>query len=160
MSCGKGGCSSRPFGIAGCIDMVRRAVKPILTARVRRFLEAPRVARLCTIGKDGYPHVVPIYFAREGDELIFGSDDGEAKVRNASRTRRAAVVIGGDPASDSAGYMIQGDLTVERRPRRGTILKLLRRYTSPETVRQDATEWGASGAVILRLKPRKVIRVW
>jgi hypothetical protein len=118
------------------------------------------VARLCTVGKDGYPHAVPIYFAREGDELIFGSDDGEAKVRNAASNRRAAVVIGGNPDSDSAGYMIQGDLTVERSPRPGTILRLLRRYSSPETARQDATEWGASGAVILRLTPKKVIRVW
>jgi hypothetical protein len=118
------------------------------------------VARLCTIGKDGYPHVVPIYFAREGDELIFGSDDGEAKVWNAARNRKAAVVIGGDPDSDPAGYMIQGDLTVERNPRPETILRLLRRYASPETARQDATQWGASGAVILRLRPWKVIRVW
>jgi len=123
-------------------------------------LTAPRAARLCTISKSGYPHVVPIYFAREGDELVFGTDAEETKVRNAARNPKAAVAIGGDPQSDRAGYMIQGDLTVEMAPRPATVRKLLRRYESEENVRQHAEEWASSGAVILRLKPRKLIRVW
>jgi len=88
----------------------------ILSPTVRRFLSSPRLARLCTVGADGYPHVVPIYFARVGDEIIFGTDPDETKVRKALRNPKAAVVIGGDPDSDPSGYMIQGDLAVEPTP--------------------------------------------
>ncbi len=88
-------------------------MKQILTRAVRQFLSQPRIARLATIGPDGYPHIVPLYFMRDGDDILFGSDRDERKVRNALAHSQAAVVIGGEPASDPAGYMIQGDLSVK-----------------------------------------------
>jgi len=132
----------------------------VLTSSLRRFLAAPRIARLCTQGPDGYPHVVPIYFMRHGDDIVFGSDRDEAKVRNALRNPRAAVVIGGDPGRDDAGYMIQGDLTVEPNPDRGLIRSLLLRYESRKEAEQFLAQWGPGEGVLLRLKPRKAIRVW
>jgi PPOX class probable F420-dependent enzyme len=132
----------------------------VLTSSVRSFLAAPRVARLCTLGRDGYPHVVPIYFMLHGDDLVFGSDRDEAKVRNALKDPRAAVVIGGEPDSDKAGYMIQGDLTVETEPDIALIRKLLLRYETPERADRFLEDWSPGGGVLLRMKPRKVIRVW
>jgi nitroimidazol reductase NimA-like FMN-containing flavoprotein (pyridoxamine 5'-phosphate oxidase superfamily) len=76
--------------------MPRRS-PPRLAPSLRRFLATPRLARLCTIGPDGYPHVVPIYLARAGDALIFGTDHHEAKVRKALRNPRSAIVLAGDP---------------------------------------------------------------
>ena len=132
----------------------------VLTSSVRRFLAAPRIARLCTLGRDGYPHVVPIYFMRQGDDIVFGSDRHEAKVRNALRNPRAAVVIGGEPDRDSAGYMIQGDLTVEAEPDLALIRRLLLRYETPEQAERFIEQWSPGGGVLIRMKPRKVIRVW
>jgi nitroimidazol reductase NimA-like FMN-containing flavoprotein (pyridoxamine 5'-phosphate oxidase superfamily) len=91
---------------------MRRNKPQILSRQVRRFLQQPRIARLATIGADGYPHIVPIYFMLDGDDIVFGSDRDEQKVRNARRNRKGAVVIGGEPATDEAGYMFQGDLSV------------------------------------------------
>jgi predicted pyridoxine 5'-phosphate oxidase superfamily flavin-nucleotide-binding protein len=132
----------------------------VLTPSVRRFLAAPRIARLCTLGRDGYPHVVPIYFMRQGDDIVFGSDRYEAKVRNASNNPRAAVVIGGEPDSDAAGYMIQGDLFIETEPDFALIRKLLLRYETPEQADRFLEEWSPEEGVLIRMKPRKVIRVW
>ncbi|MBI5031603.1 MAG: pyridoxamine 5'-phosphate oxidase family protein [Chloroflexi bacterium] len=61
---------------------MRQKQSPILNRRVRQFLSRPRVARLATVGSDGYPHVVPIWFRREGDDILFGSDRNNRKVRN------------------------------------------------------------------------------
>ncbi|MCJ7823628.1 MAG: pyridoxamine 5'-phosphate oxidase family protein [Anaerolineales bacterium] len=133
---------------------------PILTQSVRRFLASPRLARLCTIGKDGYPHVVPIYFARVGDDIIFGTDRDEAKVRNALRNSKSAIVIGGIPETDDAGYMIQGNLSVEHNPRPALVRKILRRYESNEEADRNLAEWVDSDKVLLRLRPVRVIRVW
>lgn len=132
----------------------------VLSRSVRSFLNAPRIARLCTVGPDGYPHVVPIYFIRDGDEIIFGSDNGEQKVRNALRNPKGAVVIGGEPGSDEAGYMIQGDLAVENSPDHALVGKMLYRYESKKEADGHLAEWTNSDMVLVRLRPKKVIRVW
>jgi nitroimidazol reductase NimA-like FMN-containing flavoprotein (pyridoxamine 5'-phosphate oxidase superfamily) len=134
--------------------------RQVLTSSVRRFLATPRIARLCTKGRDGYPHVVPIYYMRQGDDIVFGSDRDETKVRNALRNPKAAVVIGGEPDRDSAGYMIQGDLTVEANPDRALIRRLLLRYEPPEEAERFLAGWSPGGGVLIRMKSRKVIRVW
>ena len=137
-----------------------RLPAPVLHRTVRTFLSALRIAHLATIGKDGYPHIVPIYFMRDGDELVFGSDNGEQKVRNALRNPKGAVAIGGDPAMDGAGYMIQGDLKVEENPDQLILRKILRRYQTKREAEKLLAEWADSERVLIRLTPRKVIRVW
>lgn len=133
--------------------------KSVLTKSVRRFFQTPRTARLATIGADGYPHIVPIWFTLDGDDIIFGSDDNERKVWNARRNPKGAVAVGGDPETDNAGYMIQGDLTVEEHPKPELIHALDDFYSSDE---EEETEnhWTEGDKVIIRLKPRRVIRVW
>ena len=127
-----------------------------LSPTVRRFLRRPRIARLATISPGGYPHIVPIYFLVDGDTLVFGSDRDERKVKNARRHRQGAVVIGGEPDTDEAGYLIQGELSVEDDPGGRLMRRLARRYSSGS----EAEEWAEGGGVIIRLSPRKVIRVW
>ncbi len=135
-------------------------MKQILTRAVRQFLSQPRIARLATIGPDGYPHIVPLYFMRDGDDILFGSDQDERKVRNALARPQAAVVIGGEPKTDPAGYMIQGDLSVEEARERALVYRMLRRYESKPDADRHSAEWAGSDQVILRLKPKRVIRVW
>ncbi len=137
-----------------------QAKTQILTRAVRAFLSKPRIARLATIGPDGYPHIVPIYFMRDGDNILFGSDRDERKVRNALADPKAAVVIGGEPKHDAAGYMIQGDLAVHEALDRTVVYRMLRRYESKAEADRHSKEWSDSNQVILRLRPRRVIRVW
>ncbi len=127
----------------------------LLTRRVRQFLRQPRTARLATIGPDGYPHIIPIWFMLDGDDLVFGSDRDNRKVRNALANPKGAVVIGGEPETDDAGYMIQGDLAIEEDPRRILLRRMMRRYEAGE----EAEDWMQADMIVIRLKPRKVIRV-
>ncbi len=129
-------------------------MKPILTSTVRRFLAKRSVARLATLSADGYPHVVPIWFALDGEDIVFASDDGERKVRNARANPHATALIGGDPEIDEAGYMIQGDIRVEANVGGKITRKIARRYQA-----DVEPEWVTGGTVILRLTPRRVIRV-
>jgi len=131
----------------------------MLTRTVRRFLEKPRIARLATIGADGCPHIVTIYFMLEGDDIIFGSDRDERKVRNALANSKGAVIIGGDPATDEAGYMFQGDLSIEEDAGHAVTRKMLHRYEKKEEAEQHAAEWADSDTVLIRLRPKSVIRV-
>ncbi len=46
-----------------------------LTDEARAFLDAHRVGHLATAAADGAPHVVPVCYARRGDDLYFVADD-------------------------------------------------------------------------------------
>lgn len=61
---------------------------PILNRRVRQFLSKLRVARLATVGLNGYPHVVPIWFRREDDDIVFGSDRDNPRCRIFSQIQK------------------------------------------------------------------------
>jgi len=130
----------------------------ILSQEVRSFLHKPRIARLATIGSDGYPHVVPIYFMLEGNDILFGSDRDERKIRNALSNPKGAVVIGGE-RTDEAGYMIQGDLTIEDHEPSFT-RRMLYRYEPEEEAEKHLANFSNSDLVVIRLKPRSCIKVW
>lgn len=132
----------------------------MLSRKLRGFLGERRVARLATVGRDGFPHVVTIWFARDRDDLVFACERGDQKVRNALRNPRAAAVIGGDPKRDDAGYMIQGTLTVEDDPDHAVGRRIAGRYLSQRRVEKFLSDYGSNGPVTLRLHPTKVIRVW
>jgi len=132
----------------------------MLTSETRKFLEKPRIARLATIGADGYPHIVPIYFMLDGDDLIFGSDRDNRKVRNVLSNPKGAVVIGGERIADEAGYMIRGDLSIEDDVDHALTRRMLYRYETEEEAEKHFTEWKNSDIVLIRLKPNSIIRVW
>ena len=130
----------------------------ILSQEVRSFLQQPRIARLATIGSDGYPHIVPIYFMLEGNDILFGSDRDNRKIRNALSNPKGAVVIGGE-RTDEAGYMIQGDLAIEEHESSFT-RRMLYRYEPEEEAEEHLAEFSNSDLVVIRLKPRSCIKVW
>ena len=132
----------------------------MLTGEARIFLQKSRIARLATIGADGYPHIVPIYFMLDGDDLIFGSDRNNRKVRNVLSNPKGAVVIGGERIADEAGYMIQGDLTIEDDVDHAVTRRMLYRYETKEEAERNLAELRNSDIVLIRLKPKSVIRVW
>ena len=132
----------------------------MLTSEVRIFLQKSRIARLATIGVDGYPHIVPVYFMLDGDDLIFGSDRNNRKVKNALSNPKGAVVIGGERTANEAGYMIQGDLSIEDDKDHAATRRMLYRYETKEEAERNLAEWKNSDIVLIRLKPKTVIRVW
>ena len=59
---------------------------------VRAFLmEGTRTGKLATVGATGEPHVVPIWFVMDGDDVIFTTGLGSAKGRNMQREPRVAM---------------------------------------------------------------------
>jgi hypothetical protein len=61
---------------------------------VRAFLmEGTRTGKLATVGATGEPHVVPIWFVMDGDDVIFTTGLGSAKGRNMQREPRVAMAV-------------------------------------------------------------------
>ncbi|MFX0115675.1 MAG: hypothetical protein ACFFB3_14085 [Candidatus Hodarchaeota archaeon] len=82
------------------------------------------------------------------------------EVRNALSNQKGAVVIGGEPNVDEAGYMIQGDLSIEDDVNHAVTRRLLCRYETQEEAEGNLAQWKNSDIVLIRLNPKTVIRVW
>lgn len=61
--------------------------------QVERFLEAQQTMRLATVGGDGTPHVVPVWYLYENGAFYVGTHTKTAKAKNVEREGRAAFCI-------------------------------------------------------------------
>lgn len=125
---------------------------------IRTFLEAPRVVYLSTIDLHGYPHTVPVWFAVDGDDLIFSTAKSRARVKYILANPKGSVVIGGN-ANDAEGYLIKGEFKIEEDPSFALRDKVISRYLSGKDLEQFLARTGGEERVIFRLIPLKVIRV-
>jgi len=124
----------------------------------RLFLDKRLIARLSTIGRDGYPHSVPIWYMRDGNDLVFISDRAARKTQNALANAKGAAVVGGDN-DDTAGYLIRGDLIVEDDLNQAITWRMIERYEDEVSGAKLKEEWKNDDIVVIRLKPKSVVRV-
>ena len=54
---------------------------------MRRRIDGVQVARLATVGRDGWPHIVPITFALDDDTIYFAVDFKPKKTADLQRLR-------------------------------------------------------------------------
>jgi len=129
---------------------------------IRSFLQERHIARATTVGPDGYPHTVPIWYMLDGDDIIICTGPESRKVRNIRANPKGAVVIGGDPKRDhrtfQEGYLFQGDFSLEGEPGFDWIRKITYRYRDDhDQAERDMAEWGPHQ--MIRFKIRKVMKV-
>ncbi|MEV7812792.1 PPOX class F420-dependent oxidoreductase [Streptomyces flaveolus] len=59
-------------------------------------LDGTRTGKLSTVRADGSPHVAPIWFLLDGNELVFNTGKSTAKGRNLARDGRVALCVDDD----------------------------------------------------------------
>lgn len=75
------------------------------------YLAERRAARVATVGADGTPHVVPLWFVWHGGALFLNSTLGNPTVENMLRTGTAAAVIDdGDEYEELRGVVLRGEV--------------------------------------------------
>ena len=81
---------------------------------VHAFLDAkPGWIILSTVGRNGYPHSVPLGYFRIGDDVYLGCRANTQKTKNIERNPKVSLVLEtGSTRQDIKGVMIQGDATV------------------------------------------------
>ncbi len=87
----------------------------ILSEPARKLLDQPLIGRISVIDEEGYPHTIPIWFIRDGDEVMFISSRGGRKIRSIQANPKGALTVGGDPYG-SEGYLLKGEFAIEEDP--------------------------------------------
>lgn len=127
-------------------------------SKAREFLKKPILARLSTIDPNGYPHTVPVWFMLDGDDIVFISACDTHKVRNILANPKGAATVGGE-LTDSGGYLIKGDLSLEDDPNDDWVKKFCYHYEEKAKAEEDIADWADVNIVLLRLKPKAVLKV-
>ncbi len=126
--------------------------------QTRTVLSEPVIVRLTTIRPDGYPHTIPVWFMLDGDELVLFSLRDNRKVKNALANPKGNIIIGGDPVG-SPCYLIDGDLTVEEDPHHHMASRITQHYEAPDKAQEYLQSWQNEDFVVLRLTPRRVVKI-
>jgi general stress protein 26 len=114
---------------------------------------------MSTIDAEGYPHTVPVWFMLDGDEIVIISDRGTRKVRHIQANPKGAVAIGGD-RGDGQGYLLKGEFSIEEDPDDAWVRRITHHYEDREEAEKDIAAWADLDIILLRLKPRAVIKVY
>ena len=141
----------------------RRSVITMSEAELHRFVDEERVLTCATIGPGGRPHLMPLWYLREGDTLLAWTYGKSQKVRNLERDPRATLQLeaGRDVYGQLRGVMLECDVAIERDPARvGKFgLKLMARYAGAElsAPARAGVLQQAPKRVVLRFSPTRVV---
>jgi PPOX class probable F420-dependent enzyme len=125
---------------------------------IRAFLShGTRTAKLATSGPGGQPHVMPVWFLLDGEELVFTTGSDSVKGRNLRRNPRAAVVVDEEVAPYAFVHM-RGHVTLSEDSE-----QLLRfataiggRYMGADRAEEFGRRNGMPGELLVRLRPEHV----
>lgn len=127
----------------------------------RSFLSAgTRTLKLATVGADGRPHVVPVWFVLDGDTVVFTTGASSVKARHMRRDARVAFCID-DETPPYAFVLIEG--TAQTSPNPPDMLewttRIAGRYMGADLAAAYGKRNAVEGELLVRVTPTKVIAV-
>jgi PPOX class probable F420-dependent enzyme len=97
--------------------MNRRSAIAMSDEEVQAFLEQERVVTVATVGQDGWPHLMPLWYVVREGELWAWTYGKSQKVRNLERESRCTLQVeAGDTYDQLRGVMIKAACAIHRDP--------------------------------------------
>jgi PPOX class probable F420-dependent enzyme len=134
---------------------------PMTDEQARAFLaEGTRTGKLATTRADGRPHVAPIWFVLDGDDLVFMTGANTVKGKTLRRDPRAALTVDLEQPP-YAFVMVEGSVTLsedlaEMLP---LSIAIARRYVGDAQAEEYGRRNAVEGELLVRLRPEKIIGV-
>ena len=125
---------------------------------VRELLGLRLIAVLGTVGRDGLPHLTPVWFADGGDAVLLATASTSHKVAYLEREPRAAVVLHDSrPGFEVRGTSITGRVELLRGADAVPLVERVHaRYVEPDALQlPEIAGFLAADDVALRLVPER-----
>jgi len=129
----------------------------------RAFLEAARTIILCSVGKDGVPHPMPMWFALDDDGAVLMTTFAKSqKIRNLEREPRVSLLVeDGETYSELRGVVLYGKAELEPDPERvlGVLARVSEKSTGVEIGPEAREGLRATAAkrVAVRVAPDRIV---
>ena len=127
----------------------------------RAFLLAPgRTGHLATVRPDGRPHVAPVWFTLDGDDVLFNTGADTVKGRNLRARGRASFSID-LPVHPYAFVHLEGPVTLEDDPDayRPWSRQISARYVPFDEAEVYTDRNAVPGELLVRLTPETIVAV-
>ena len=120
----------------------------------RAFItEGTRTGKLSTVRADGSPHIAPMWFLLDGDEIVFTTENTTVKSRNLLRDDRAALCVD-DERPDYSFAVLRGRVRISEDP--GSLLtwatSIAARYMGEKRAREFGERNSVPGMLLVRMR--------
>jgi PPOX class probable F420-dependent enzyme len=122
--------------------------------------EGTRTGKLAVTRKNGMPHVVPIWFVLDGDDVVFTTGESVVKAKALRRDPRAALCV--DLEAPPYNFVaIEGmvQLSDDRDEMLEWATKIGARYMGAARAEEFGRRNAAAGEIMVRLTPQRVIAI-
>lgn len=94
--------------------MNRRKLIELTPEERQTYVPTAQTIHLCSNGPDGYPHIVPMWFAADGDQTVWMTTFRKSqKVLNLRRNPKVALLVESGVTYDALkGVLIRGDAEI------------------------------------------------
>ncbi|WP_327365311.1 PPOX class F420-dependent oxidoreductase [Streptomyces sp. NBC_01217] len=121
-------------------------------------MSGTRTGKLSTVRADGSPHIAPIWFLLDGDELVFNTGQNTVKGRNLARDGRVALCVD-DERPPFAYVVLQGraELSDALPQVREWATRIAARYVGADRAEEYGARNGGPGELLVRVRIDKVL---
>ena len=129
--------------------------------RVRDFLLlGTRTGKVAWVGSDGAPHVAPVWFVLDGDDVVFNTGADTGKGRALAREGRASMVVDDDSPPFSF-VKIDGTITLhdDLDEVRRFATTIGGRYMGADRAEEFGRRNAVQGELLVRIAPERVVAV-
>lgn len=118
------------------------------------LMKLPRTAKIATVRPDGRPHVAPIWFALDGDQLVFTTWHDTAKATNLRHSSWVSICVD-DEAPPFAFVKIDGraEIFADLDELRHWATIIARRYMGDDQAEAFGNRNAVEGELLVRVTP-------
>ncbi len=122
------------------------------------LLSGTRTAKLATVRRDGRPHVAPIWFDLDGDNLVFTTGDTSVKGKALRRNPRVSLCVD-DERPPFAFVTIEGTARISEDPAelQHWATRIGGRYMGADQAEAYGARNGVSGELLVRVGLERVV---
>jgi PPOX class probable F420-dependent enzyme len=127
--------------------------------RLRAFLqEGTRTAKLASVLPDGRPHVTPVWFVLDGEDVICTTWHTSAKARSLRGDPRVSLCVDDDRPPFSF-VMLEGTASISEdlAQLRHWATQIGARYMGPDRAEEFGARNGVQGELLIRIKPTRIV---
>ncbi|WP_435241306.1 PPOX class F420-dependent oxidoreductase [Streptomyces cucumeris] len=120
--------------------------------------EGTRTGKLSTVRADGSPHIAPVWFLLDGDDLVFNTGQGTVKGRNLARDGRVSLCVDDDrPPFSFVTVQGRAELIDDLAQVREWATRIAARYMGQDRAEEFGARNGVPGELLVRVRVEKVI---
>lgn len=134
---------------------------PMSADETREFLShGRRTGKVATTRADGRPHVAPIWFVLDGEDLVFMTGAATVKGRSLARDPRLSLVVDLEEPPYSF-VMVEGTATLsdDLEAMLPLSIAIARRYVGAEQAEAFGRRNAVAGELLVRVRPSKIVAV-